>query len=150
LAATREPLDLLLARERFFADRAGGWRGRVTAAARRLLGQKREWDGEIRVAFQRRDAMLSLMRTDLAIRRYQQRHGNWPETLAAVVPDELKAVPIDPFSEKPLVYRVAGDDFVLYSVGQDGVDDGGKSFDRQYDRTPGYDLALETWLREWQ
>jgi hypothetical protein len=148
VAQSREPLDLLLARERFFVDRAGGWRGRLSAAVNRILGSENKPDFE--AAFGRRDAMLSLMRTDLAIRRYQKRHGDWPEALAAIVPDELEAVPIDPFSKKSLVYRVAGDDFVLYSVGQDGVDDGGKSFDMQYHRTPGYDLALETWLREWQ
>ena len=92
--------------------------------------------------------MLSLVRTDLAIRRYQQRHGQWPESLAVLVPDELELVPLDPFSEKPLVYRVAGDGFVLYSVGLDGVDGGGKFGNFPADRTPGYDLALETWLRQ--
>jgi hypothetical protein len=32
---------------------------------------------------------------------------------------------MDPFSDKPLVYRRTDDDFILYSVGYNFVDDGG-------------------------
>lgn len=32
---------------------------------------------------------------------------------------------IDPFTHKPLIYRVTGDHFVVYSVGQNRIDDGG-------------------------
>jgi len=37
----------------------------------------------------------------------------------------LKALPIDPFSDKPLVYRRTEDGFILYSVGPNFEDDGG-------------------------
>jgi hypothetical protein len=47
------------------------------------------------------------------------------------VPEFLEAVPIDHMSGLPLHYRITGDkEFLLYSVGEDGVDDGG-------DATPG-------------
>ena len=39
----------------------------------------------------------------------------------------LKAVPQDPFSGKPLVYRPQGTNWLLYSVGPDRVDNGGKA-----------------------
>ncbi|HWX20182.1 MAG TPA: hypothetical protein VN578_09795 [Candidatus Binatia bacterium] len=35
-------------------------------------------------------------------------------------------MPQDPFSDKPLIYRPSGTNWLLYSVGVDGVDDGGK------------------------
>ena len=38
----------------------------------------------------------------------------------------LKAIAIDPYSDKPLVYRKGDGDFVLYSFGSDFDDDGGK------------------------
>ena len=32
---------------------------------------------------------------------------------------------MDPYSDEPLVYRVEGESFILYSVGEDFFDDGG-------------------------
>jgi hypothetical protein len=37
----------------------------------------------------------------------------------------LKEVPVDVFSGKPLIYKRTGDKFTVYSVGEDGNDDGG-------------------------
>lgn len=64
--------------------------------------------------------------TDIACKRYQLRHGHSPPGLAALVPEFLKAVPIDPMSGRPICYRLNSDGtVVLYSVGEDGHDDGG-------------------------
>jgi hypothetical protein len=46
-----------------------------------------------------------------------------------LVPEHLERLPDDPFSGKPLVYRLTDEGFRLYSVGPNGVDDGGKSCD---------------------
>jgi hypothetical protein len=52
--------------------------------------------------------------------------GAIPETLEALVPGGLPAVPRDPFTDgKPLIANRAGDAWVVYSVGPDGEDDGG-------------------------
>ncbi len=40
----------------------------------------------------------------------------------------MKAIPIDPFSDKPLVYKRTEDGFTLYSVSENLTDDGGKVF----------------------
>jgi hypothetical protein len=65
----------------------------------------------------------------LAIEGYRAEHGQCPPSLEALVPAWLDAVPEDPFSEGPYVYRLASGDrgagYVLYSVGADGRDDGG-------------------------
>jgi hypothetical protein len=66
--------------------------------------------------------------TAIALKRYELRQGHPPSTLAALVPEYLREVPIDLMSGKPLVYRCNEDStFVLYSVGEDGKDDGGQS-----------------------
>jgi hypothetical protein len=53
-------------------------------------------------------------------------HGQYPEQLSQLIPDYLAAVPADPVDGKPLRYRRSeGGTFLLYSVGVNGVDDGG-------------------------
>jgi hypothetical protein len=46
------------------------------------------------------------------------------------VPKYLQRVPSDPFSGHPLVCRPQGTTWLLYSVGPDRVDDGGKPMTR--------------------
>jgi hypothetical protein len=66
--------------------------------------------------------------TALAIRLYELDHGQRPDTLAALVPDYLPAVPSDPFAAdgRPIGYRPHDAQPVLYSVGLDGIDDQGR------------------------
>jgi hypothetical protein len=64
--------------------------------------------------------------TAIALKRYELRHGKPPASLAALMPDFLAAPPIDLMDGQPLRYRVRSDgSFVLYSVGEDGQDEGG-------------------------
>jgi hypothetical protein len=64
--------------------------------------------------------------TAIALRRFQLRHGELPGQLAELTPEFLPTVPLDPVDGKPLRYHPNGDGtFLLYSVGEDGVDDGG-------------------------
>ncbi len=65
--------------------------------------------------------------TALAIRLYELEHGKRPATLDELVPELLPAVPVDPFAEpgRPLMYLPGNDPPILYSVSEDGVDDGG-------------------------
>jgi hypothetical protein len=62
----------------------------------------------------------------IALKRFSLKHGQWPATLGELAPEFLSSVPIDPFDGKPLRYRPNGDGtYLLYCVGDDGVDDGG-------------------------
>jgi hypothetical protein len=62
----------------------------------------------------------------IALKRFQLRHGQLPSGLGALVPEFLPTVPYDYMSAKPLTYRLKPDgSYVLYSVGEDGKDDGG-------------------------
>lgn len=64
--------------------------------------------------------------TAIALKRFQLRHGKLPETLNELAPEFFRSVPIDPFDGKLLRYRPNADGtYLLYSVGEDGVDDGG-------------------------
>jgi hypothetical protein len=72
------------------------------------------------------EAVRSIAVTAIALKRYQLGRGNLPPTLAALVPDYLPVVPLDPVDGQPLRYRLNPDGtFGLYSIGEDGVDDGG-------------------------
>jgi hypothetical protein len=63
-----------------------------------------------------------------ALRAYKLEHGVYPSTLAALTPTYLHAVPLDPFTAaSPVAYRMSGKSYILYSVGPDTIDDGGKS-----------------------
>jgi hypothetical protein len=71
-------------------------------------------------------AHLRLLIVELALRTYKCDQGTGPGSLIQLVPKYLQSLPMDPFSGKPLVYRPTGTNWVLYSLGPDRVDDGGK------------------------
>jgi hypothetical protein len=64
--------------------------------------------------------------TALAVLQFKLDSGQFPNTLNELVSTGyLQSVPMDPYSDGPLVYKVTEDDFTLYSVGVDFKDDGG-------------------------
>lgn len=69
-----------------------------------------------------------LARTACALERYYLAHGSYPESLPALSPQFAPKVPLDLMSGRPLVYRRANPhSFVLYSLGGNLADDGGKT-----------------------
>lgn len=75
-----------------------------------------------------RDRVVAGSRTAaaaLAVKRYQLQNGALPDSLGQVVPRYLPAVPLDPYDGQPLRYRKEPDKFVVYSVSENGRDDGG-------------------------
>ena len=71
-------------------------------------------------------AHLDLARTALALERYRLATGRLPEQLEDLVPQYLAQVPIDPFDGQPLRYQRREPGYLLYSVFEDGQDNGGK------------------------
>jgi hypothetical protein len=64
--------------------------------------------------------------TAIALHRYRLQSGRFPDTLTSLVPKFLPALPRDDMDGKTLRYRLQPDgNFLLYSVGLDGKDDGG-------------------------
>ncbi len=80
--------------------------------------------GDLSEYFQFR-ADFDSLRVAIACERYRLAQGNWPPTLSTLVPQYLSAIPLDPFSGQPLLYRLLPDGVVIYSVGTNGVDDQG-------------------------
>jgi hypothetical protein len=74
-----------------------------------------------------------------ALAAYRREHGRYPEKLDALAPKHLATIPGDLFSGKALIYRSAANAYLLYSVGINGKDDGGRSYD---DDPPGDDLSV--------
>ena len=62
----------------------------------------------------------------IALELYRRKHGDWPGALGELVPGYLPSVPLDRLTGEPVRYRVTGDGPVVYSVGVDGDDDGGR------------------------
>ena len=56
------------------------------------------------------------------VKAYRQQHGAYPDSLDAL---DAGNVIVDPFTGSGFAYRRTGDDFTLYSLGSNGVDDGG-------------------------
>ncbi|MBA4066466.1 MAG: hypothetical protein C0501_22695 [Isosphaera sp.] len=74
-----------------------------------------------------------------ALAAYRVDEGRYPGTLADLAPRYLPAVPDDVFAGKPPAYRPDGTGYLLYSVGPDGRDGGGRGAD---DDPPGDDLRV--------
>jgi len=60
---------------------------------------------------------------------YRQDMSQYPQHLEELVATNyLRELPMDPYSDKPLVYKKTVDNFIHYSVGLNFEDDGGKVF----------------------
>ena len=86
--------------------------------------------GAINKVTYRHKAQVDALIATIAIIRFKQSGGNYPESLDSLVSaGYLKDLPMDPWSDKPLVYKKGDDGFMLYSVGDNFKDDGGIGID---------------------
>jgi hypothetical protein len=74
-----------------------------------------------------------------ALAQYQRENGKYPDSLDALAPKYLAEVPKDSFTNGWLIYKPAANGYLLYSVGVNGKDDGGRGYD---DQPPGDDLVV--------
>lgn len=77
----------------------------------------------------RTQAMRADAQVAIAMTRFRLDHGNFPATLDLLVPAYLDEMPLDPFDGKPLRLTRHGGDWIVYSIGPDGKDDGGAPYD---------------------
>lgn len=73
-------------------------------------------------------SVMAIRRLAVALERHGRASGRFPGSLDELVPAWIDAVPEDVFAPDDMfIYCPAGDgsSFVLYSVGRDGIDDGG-------------------------
>ncbi len=77
--------------------------------------------------------------TAIALKRFELKYANFPEKLSDLTPEFLSSIPLDPVDGRPLRYRRKADGtFVLYSVGENGRDDGGDSSPDQGVESPSF------------
>jgi hypothetical protein len=76
----------------------------------------------------------------LAMHAFKAREGRWPASLEELKLDQ--ALLMDPFSGEPLRYVLREGEPVLYSVGDDGTDDGGK-FTWRENGTPDWNASAD-------
>ena len=69
---------------------------------------------------------LNLLLLRFALRAYRLEKGAFPPNLNALAPGYLKTIPTDYYSSgKPFFYRLKGQNYELWSVGPDGVNNNG-------------------------
>jgi hypothetical protein len=67
-------------------------------------------------------ANLRLAQTAIALEQFRQAHaGSYPDSLAALVPTFLRAIPADPFKGQPMHYDKNADGYNLRSTSQDAA-----------------------------
>lgn len=95
-------------------------------------------------ACRRKQAQVRCLVTLVAVERYRVKNGKWPEQLEALTPGFLSELPTDPYDGKRVRMARRADGIVVYSVGMDKRDDGGK-LNRQQPNAPGTDLGYQLW-----
>ncbi|MBE0540800.1 MAG: hypothetical protein IH623_05385 [Verrucomicrobia bacterium] len=68
--------------------------------------------------------------------------GQLPASLSELVPDYLPVVPADPYDDQPLRYRQLPRGYVVYSIGPDFTDDGGKEQSAKMKEGEPYDITF--------
>jgi len=89
-------------------------------------------------------AHLRTARAGLAVQRYRLATGAIPDMRSQLVPDYLDAVPKDPFDGNELRYKKREAGLIIYSIGEDLSDDGGKEKPKYSERktNPNWDVTF--------
>ncbi len=120
----------------------------IPGYAQQLFATRNSAEESIKKAGNRISSKSRLLAITLAIRAYQlEGNGSLPTALADLTPQYLSQVPLDPFANRSFKYAVSEDgaSFTLYSVGPDGVDNGGRPTppETPYSEDPGFDFLLD-------
>jgi hypothetical protein len=80
---------------------------------------------KLQMAVARAQAWVRTARVGLALETFRAKTGAYPDSLGALVPSLLPELPLDPFTGGGLLYRLEDKELLVYSVGDNGKDDGG-------------------------
>ena len=119
-----EPYNLVVERDIAWGQRALGWHGRLLQVLNDVANVPIEryaspWLNDA--------AQSKLLVAELSLQAYRDQQGEWPLDWADVEKLGLRPLAIDPYSPTgdKLQYRRTAEGYRLYSVGPNGVDDGG-------------------------
>jgi hypothetical protein len=78
----------------------------------------------------------------IALRRFKNKEGVWPDGLKEIEPQVSADVLVDPSNGGPFVYKLTGEGFMLYSRGNNNIDENGE-YDVDY---MGGKTAPDDWM----
>jgi hypothetical protein len=141
-------------------DNLVSWTQKPVAVALFLLTNPRQamsdWTGDILVGLFFRKYVTTnytrsedwwmmeseLNRLSFALAAYRADHGSYPAKLAELMPKYIAETPKDVFTEADLHYQREGSGYLLYSVGWNGKDDGGRNGSNSNNNQLWDDLAI--------
>src|SRR5258708_9181764 len=104
-----------------------GRRTKVPLRASYFANQLRTVFEQAELKYEESNARNRITLCAVAIRRYKLTHGKLPAKLEHLGLDGRMIA--DPYGEGPFVYCPMGNDYLLYSIGPNGKDDGGAPAD---------------------
>lgn len=135
LQDSSEPMANVLHRDRIWDENAGGIYGHLGVILADFHGGT--WVHRLMLDRfpPRRNAELELLKTELALWAYRRARDDMPDALEKLVPEFLRALPVDPYSVDGalLRYQRRAHDYVVYSIGPDHTDNAGTAPDRKVD-----------------
>ncbi|HEX2475890.1 MAG TPA: hypothetical protein VHK01_14155 [Lacipirellulaceae bacterium] len=145
---SREPLENVFHRERIYAENAWGWFGHLLVLLHDMSNTYREAHWATTQATNRITAVRHLLKAEIALRKYRLETGRLPSQLNDLVPDYMSTLPTDPYDPNggALRYAPTADGYVLYSVGYDRDDDGGRPTPRESGLLDDGDIRLDSWF----
>lgn len=145
-AERRESIEAIRARELDYCERAAGFPARLETTMLKITRRKAPWEASLEESNRRHVLTNGLLRAELAARLFTLEKGRRPASLEELVPEYLPEMPIDTYNGQPLRCKVDLDRLMIYSVGRDGVDDGGRVTDWKtyWGAAKGYDCDLES------
>lgn len=134
--------------DRRVEQQSNGWRGIISMLTRG--GRSRRIGGLLvslmlpkadlfAAAIDRNDIHVELAEMMPALAAYRTEHGEYPETLEALMPEYVDALPPDPHAAGPYRYRRTDKGCLIYSVGANGRDDNGRNRALELDNTASED-----------
>ncbi len=76
---------------------------------------------------------MDLARIGVALERYRKANSRYPTKLSDLKPKFIKKLPVDYYSEKSYIYKRSKSGYLLYSVGTNQKDDGGRNLNTETD-----------------
>jgi len=144
MSALVEVARLPLEDQQAAMERLNAKREKLPALARDLTAfRTRLAECNLRVRAELRCAAAAM-----AAERFRLQHGRWPDSLAELVPAFLQKIPTDPYARAPLRFRKTEQGLVIYALGPDFQDDGGKIFPKKMSwggLVKGFDVGFRLW-----
>ena len=75
---------------------------------------------------------FELTKVAIALAIYRSEHEKYPDSLNELVPAIMESIPNDHYHGSPLLYRRTSEGFLLYSPGQNGINDQGDMYSYKF------------------